>query len=131
MQKCIALALSLLFTFTYRGCSAPPQTQEEVPSFSYAEEVELYSEESVGVQYDGFVNTSELEYFISDDLDAVDQAAKECTFDWSKYTAYYDSEASVWKIVFEDWGNTPEEHEYQTIYMSEAGKTLLIVYGEE
>ena len=125
----IGLAMVLLLSVTYRGCSAPPLYREENPSFSYQEEMLVYSENLPNVKRDGFVNTEELERAIDNNLDAVDQAIKEYTLEQSSpyYKVFFDSESNAWKIVFNYFD---EDAEKQAVYMNEKGKTLLIVYLE-
>ena len=75
----------------------------------------------------GFVNTEELERTIDNDLDAADQAIKEYTLEQSDpyYRVFFDPKSNVWKVVFNYFD---EDAEKQAVYMSEKGKTLLIVY---
>lgn len=78
---------------------------------------------------DGFINNEDPEKKISHHYDAYDRAEKECSLGFIDNTSYYfDPAASVWKIVFQRHGNTPEEDEYQTVYMNMTGKTLLIAF---
>ena len=134
VKSFISLAMVLLLSITYRGCtyrgcSAPPSYREENPSFSYQEEMLVYSEDLPNVKRDGFVNTEELERAIDNDLDAVDQAIKEYTLEQSSpyYIVFFDPESNTWKVVFNYFD---EDAEKQAVYMNEKGKTLLIVYLE-
>ena len=129
MKGFIGLAMVLLLSVTYRGCSAPPLYREENPSFSYQEEMLVYSENLPNVKRDGFVNTEELKRAIDNNLDAVDQAIKEYTLEQSSpnYNVFFDSESNAWKVVFNSFD---EDAEKQAVYMNEKGKTLLIVYLE-
>ncbi|MBR2336314.1 MAG: hypothetical protein IKA62_08875 [Clostridia bacterium] len=88
-----------------------------------------YSEDLPNVKRDGFVNTEELERAIDNDLDAVDQAIIEYTFEQSSpyYRVFFDPESNVWKVVFNYFDNYKDK---QVVYMNEKGKTLLIVYIE-
>ena len=126
MKSFISLAMICLLSLTYRSCSAPPTYRDENPSFSY-EEILEYDQELSNVKRDGFVNTEELERTIDNDLDAVDQALKEYTLENSNpyYRVFFDPDSNVWKVVFNYFD---EDVEKQTVYMSEKGKTLLIVY---
>ena len=128
MKMFIGLAMTLLLSIAYRGCSAPPTYMTELPSFSYEEELLEYAEAS-NVKRDHFVNTEELERVIDTDLDAVDQAIKEYTLENVSpyYRVFYDPDANVWKVVFNYFD---EELAKQAVYMNEKGKTLLIVYIE-
>jgi hypothetical protein len=91
----------------------------------------MFSEDSPDVVRNGFVNAAELDDVILLDLDARDHAEKECTLiNASNFRAYFDFEARVWKIVLVQSGNNPEDTKYQTVYMNEKGKTLLIVYSQ-
>ena len=129
MKGFIGLAMVLLLSVTYRGCSAPPLYREANPSFSYQEEMLVYSENLPNVKRDGFVNTEELKRAIDNNLDAVDQAIKEYTLEQSSpnYNVFFDSESNAWKVVFNSFD---EDAEKQAVYMNEKGKTLLIVYLE-
>lgn len=129
MKSFISLAMVLLLSVTYRGCSSPPSHREENPSFSYREEMLVYSEDLPNVKRDGFVNTEELEHAIDNNLDAVDRAIKEYTLEQSSpyYNVFFDSESNTWKVVFNYFD---EDAEKQAVYMNEKGKTLLIVYLE-
>lgn len=127
MKSFVCLAMIFLLSITYRGCSAPPTYRDENPSFSYEEEILEYDQELSNVKRDGFVNTEELESTIDNDLDAVDQAIKEYTLEQSDpyYRVFFDPKSNVWKVVFNYFD---EDAEKQAVYMSEKGKTLLIVY---
>ena len=129
MKSFISLAMVVLLTITYRGCSAPPTYRDENHSFSYEAEILEYAEDLPNVKRDGFVNTEELERTIDNDLDAVDQAIKEYTLEQSSpyYRVFFDPKTNVWKVVFNYFD---EDAEKQAVYMSEKGKTLLIVYIE-
>ena len=117
----------LFLSVTYRGCSAPPTYREENTAFSYAEEMAEYSLDSPDVKRDGFVNTSELEALINTDHEAVDQAIKEYNLENVNpyYRVFFDPESNVWKVVFNYYD---EAQEKQAVYLSDKGKTLLIVY---
>ena len=127
MKSFISLAMICLLSLTHRGCSAPPTYRDENPSFSYEEEILEYDQEQSNVKRDGFVNTEELERTVDNDLDAVDQAIKEYTLEQSDpyYRVFFDPKSNVWKVVFNYFD---EDAEKQAVYMSEKGKTLLIVY---
>ena len=127
MKSFISLAMICLISLTYRGCSALPTYRDENPSFSYEEEILEYDQELSNVKRDGFVNTEELERTIDNDLDAVDQAIKEYTLEQADpyYRVFFDPKSNVWKVVFNYFD---EDAEKQAVYMSEKGKTLLIVY---
>lgn len=129
MKSFFSLAMIFLLSITYRGCSAPPTYRDENHSFSYEEEILEYAEDLPNVKRDGFVNTEELERTIDNDLDAVDQAIKEYTLEQSSpyYRVFFDPKTNVWKVVFNYFD---EDAEKQAVYMSEKGKTLLIVYIE-
>ena len=129
MKSFISLAMVVLLTITYRGCSAPPTYRDENPSFSYEEEILEYAEDLPNVKRDGFVNTEELERTIDNNLDAVDQAIKEYTLDNVSpyYRVFFDPDTNVWKVVFNYYD---EDLDKQAVYMNEMGKTLLIVYIE-
>ena len=129
MKSFISLAMVVLLTITYRGCSAPPTYRDENPSFSYEEEILEYAEDLPNVKRDGFVNTEELERTIDNNLDAVDQAIKEYTLDNVSpyYRVFFDPDTNVWKVVFNYYN---EDLDKQAVYMNEMGKTLLIVYIE-
>ena len=79
MKSFISIAMVLLLSITYRGCSAPPTVRAELPSFSYEEELLEYAEDCDNVQRDNFVNIEELKSVIVTDLDAVDQADRKST----------------------------------------------------
>jgi hypothetical protein len=127
MKHFISLAMVILLSITYRGCSPEPVFLENNPSFSYEEEMLEYAEDLPNVKHDGFVNTEELECTIDNDLDAVDQAIKEYTLEQSGpyYRVFFDPKSNVWKVVFNYFDEGAEK---QAVYMSEKGKTLLIVY---
>ena len=129
MKSFISIAMVLLLSITYRGCSATPTVRAELPSFSYEEELLEYAEDCDNVQRDNFVNIEELENVISTDLDAVDQAIKEYTLENVNpyYRVFYDPDSNVWKVVFNYFD---EDLDKQAVYMNEKGKTLLIVYIE-
>ena len=127
MKSFISLAMVLLLSITYRGCSAPPSYREENPSFSYQEEMLVYSENLPNVKRDGFVNTEELKRAIDNNLDAVDQAIKEYTLEQSSpnYNVFFDSESNAWKVVFNSFD---EDAEKQAVYMNEKGKKNFLFY---
>lgn len=137
MKKFIGLAMVLLLSIiycgcssvTYRGCSAPPLYREENAPFSYQEEVLAYAGDLPNVKRDGFINTEELERAIDNNLDAVDQAIKEYTLEQSNpyYSVFFDPDSDIWKVVFNYFDVDAEK---QAVYMNEKGKTLLIVYLE-
>ena len=135
MKRFISLVMVLLLSIAYCGCSpikyrgssAPPSYREENPSFSYQEEMLAYSEDLPNVKRDGFVNTEDLERAIDNNLDAVDQAIKEYALENASpyYQVFFDPDSNVWKVVFNYFD---DDEDKQVIYMSEKGKTLLIVY---
>ena len=114
------------------GCSHPPVYYENIRSFSLAEDMALYSENSSNVQYEGFVNTDELDKSIDWDADAIKRAEKECSVQWDNVHTYFDLTANVWKIEFWDTRDTEgyPMYVYQTVYLNRNGVTLLVVYGE-
>ena len=129
MKSFVSLAMVLLLSITYRGCSAPPTDRAELPSFSYEGELLEYAEDCDNVQRDNFVNIEELKSVIVTDLDAVDQALKEYTLEnvTPYYRVFFDPDSRVWKVVFNYFD---EGLDKQAVYMNEKGKTLLIVYIE-
>lgn len=129
MKHFISLAMVILLSITYRGCSPEPVFLENNPSFSYEEEMLEYAEDLPNVKHDGFVNTEELERAINNNLDAADQALKEYTLEQASpyYQVFFDPESNVWKVVFNYFEGDTEK---QAVYMNEKGKTLLIVYIE-
>lgn len=129
MKNFISLAMVIALTITYCGCSAPPTYSDANHPFSYEEELLEYADDSSNVQREDFVNTEELDRVIDNDLDAVDQAIKEYTLDIANpyYRVFFDPQSNVWKVVFNYFD---EDAEKQAVYMSETGKTLLIVYIE-
>ena len=126
----ICLICSLLV-----GClrmSPPPKPYTEVPQFSYEEDLAVYEANSYDIKTEGFVNTSELEEPIYWHDDAIEQAAKECTIDCINHHTYFDSSTNIWKIEFWDIRDAEgyPQYVYATVYLSNKGVTLLIVYGE-
>ena len=129
MKVFISFTLALLMAITSCGCSAPPRCPEELDTFSYEEELALYSEDAANVKRDGFVNDTELDSKLSTDFDAVDQAKKEYDLSGSlaSWKVFYDPDTRIWKVVF----GYSYYDDTQAVYMNEKGKTLLIVYIED
>ena len=117
------------------GClpmSPPPMSYEDVPKFSYEEDLAIYAENSSNVKSEGFVNTSELEETIYWHTDAIEQAEKECPIECKLHHTYFDSASNVWKIEFWDTRDAEgyPQYVYATVYLNNKGVTLLVVYGE-
>lgn len=132
MRRICFLLFICVFSFSISGCRPDPRYCEEVPIFSYEEELAWYQEETSGVKHTGFINTSELSNTIKWDNEAIEQAAKECPIKWDNTATYYDLTLKIWKIEF--WSTRDTEgypsYIYQTVYMNDKGVTLFIVYGE-
>ena len=128
MKVFISITLALLMTITYCSCSPPPRPPEELDTFSYEEEIALYSDAATNVKRDGFVNDTELDSDLATDFDAVDQAKKEYDLSGSlaSWKVFYDPDTRIWKVVF----GYSYYDDTQAVYMNEKGKTLLIVYFE-
>ena len=96
-----------------------------IPSFSYQEDKARCPAGTPGVKYDGFVNTTT--QTVKTKEDAIERAANECTVEWDTVSVWYDAGAKVWKVSFGFSGMAGGD---ESVYVSENGKTLLIVYGE-
>jgi hypothetical protein len=100
-----------------------------VPKFSYEEEKSVYSEDSPGVKQSGFNNTNKKAVLNSDD--AIERAKNECTVEWNSTEVCYDASEGIWKVSF--FNSSPGTISLggdQSVYLSDDGKTLLVVYGE-
>lgn len=95
-----------------------------VRSFSYEEDLATYGGEP-GARQDGFAvaapRTTE------SIMDAVQQAAAECTVEHDKTTVYYDAAAEMWMVLFHTENMVGGG---QSVYLDSSGMTQLIVYGE-
>lgn len=129
MKGFVSFALVLLLSMGYRGCSAPPTYRDENFSFSYEADLSDYAEDGPQILRNGFVNTEELAEAINTDLDAVERAMREYTLPNVSpyYRVFFDPTTNVWKVVFNYYDESLEK---QAVYMTEKGKTLLIVYME-
>lgn len=134
MKKSIIVALISVLVLFSVGCEQRPAPIhfENVPTFSYENDLISYSDNSLTVKKDGFANSTELEKAIVWDTEAVEWAAKECPIEWDNTHTYFDSVSAVWKIEFWDTKDTEgyPMYIYQTVYLNSKGMTLLIVYGE-
>ena len=121
-----------VFVFLLAGCSVPPIHYENIRSFSFADDLAMYSDNSSNVRYEGFVNIEELEKSLDYDTDAMKRAGTECPVQWDNVHTYFDPTADVWKIEFWDTRDTDgyPMYVYQTVYMNRNGITLLVVFGE-
>ena len=127
MRKMPVFLAVALFVFLLTGChyEVPPRNAEQLSQFSYAEVVRMYSNDASNVKWDGFINTTILDEPIVVNKDAVELAEKEGPIQWHMYFTQYDPACRVWKIEFTVSGMTA-----QTVYMTDKGLTLLIVYPE-
>lgn len=106
---------------------------QSLASFSYEEDVSIYTAGDPGVNPNAFVNTDT--YPIENQNAAVERAQNECTIDYNSTSEYYDSNADMWRIDFftiirnED-GSLVAPGGCQSVYMNSDGITQLIVYGE-
>lgn len=124
MKKIICFILLFVFLLMLTGCNQT-KSNIEVSSFSYSEHSKIYKDNNPGIKHDGFKNTNESQ--ISNAVDALERAKKECTIDWDTYHISFDNESNVWMISFYTEGMLGGD---QVIYLDDNGKTLLIVYGE-
>ena len=100
-----------------------------VTSFSFEEDKGVYSEDAPGVKSSGFNNTTKKALRSSDD--AIERAKNECTVEWNSTEVCYDSSEGVWKVsFFNSFPGTISLGGDQSVYLSDDGKTLLVVYGE-
>ena len=141
MKKILAFIFVLAFTLSFAGCNeqasggcgtSPKNTEnslEGVADFSYEKEQAIYNENTPGVKCNGFANTSKST--LVTDKDAIELAKNEVTIEWNTTRVYFDSKASVWKVVFFTFTEgTVTVGGDQSVYMDKNGKTILIVYGE-
>lgn len=96
-----------------------------VDRFSFAEHKAQYPEGTPGVHYDGFVNTTE--YDVLTEAKALERAKSECTVEWDTSHVAFDHSARVWLVEFSMQGVLGG---CQSVYLTEKGVTVLIVYGE-
>ena len=96
-----------------------------VDRFSFAEHKAQYPEGTPGVHYDGFVNT--IEYDVLTEAKALERAKSECTVEWDTSHVAFDHSARVWLVEFSMQGVLGG---CQSVYLTEKGVTVLIVYGE-
>ena len=128
MKRLMVTVLAIVLVFGLAACNNK-SVSPDVPAFSYEEEKATYEGEIPGVKHNGFNNTSSLSVHTAED--AIERAKNECTVEWNTTDVYYDVESGVWKVNF-----YRVDPEYillggdQSVYLSDDGKTLLIVYGE-
>lgn len=115
---CILLIAMLLMC----GCA---KNSVQVEKFSYSDVLAVYSEETVGVRRDGFVNTEKS--IVSDAGQAIELAKKECNIDYNLVSVAYDEQEKIYCVEF---GNRDMEGGCQSVYLSTEGITLLIISGE-
>lgn len=126
MKRLIALLL-LVFVLCLVSCNKVDA--DGVPKFSYEDEKSVYSEDSPGVKQSGFNNTNKKAVLNSDD--AIERAKNECTVEWNSTEVCYDASEGIWKVSF--FNSSPGTISLggdQSVYLSDDGKTLLVVYGE-
>ena len=115
---CILLIAMLLIC----GCA---KNFVHVEKFSYSDVLADYSEETVGVRRDGFVNTEKS--IVADGEQAIELAKKECKIDYNSIYVSYDDQEKIYCVEF---GNRDMEGGCQSVYLSTEGITLLIISGE-
>lgn len=92
-------------------------------SFSYENDLECVIP-AEGVKTEGFVNTTPAEIKNIDDVYAL--AENECTIEYNEKYIYYDSSASMWKVIY--W-NTEKKDDIFTVYIKSDGTTQLTYIG--
>lgn len=98
------------------------QNVDKPVSFSWTEEQAKYPAGNNGVKTEGFANTAAQSVNMSN---VVSIAQKECTLEWQNTAVvYYDETAQVWKV---ELGFSQDDTVGQTVYLSSAGITLLVV----
>lgn len=97
----------------------------KLTDFSYEEILKTYNEDVPGVRVSGFINTSRVA--IESLADVLVQAVEECTVDYDTTDISYDSETSMWQVLFYKADCAGGG---QTVYMDKYGITCLVVYGE-
>lgn len=103
------------------GGSAARTSAEDVPSFSYNDDVEMYGEEfSAG--YDCKYSPVE----INGIRDAVNVAENVRSVEYDTVDVYYDNTTDIWKVVF----STAETEDSQNVYISGDGVIVLNIFGE-
>jgi len=73
-------------------------TAENIPSFSYGEINQIYTESDPYVKCDGFYNTSESE--VTTLQQVIDRSKNKCTIKYDTIDVFYDNVADIWKAVF-------------------------------
>ena len=96
-----------------------------VDHFSYAEHLEAYPAGTPGVKYEGFINTDE--YDVLYESQALERAKSECTVEWDTSHIAFDRKARIWLVEF---SKADVDGGCQSVYLTEKGITVLIVYGE-
>ena len=102
-----------------------PSDTNNATEFSYADELAMFPEGTLGVKKTGFRNTTELP--VHNDVEAIGRAMNECTIEWSATEVYYDATKEIWKVTFYTKGVPGGD---QSVYLGANGITLMIVYGE-
>lgn len=146
MKNLIAVVLALVCVLSFIGCTRQSTTDQDIqtnnatefdekmeletvepntiPDFSYTEDREIYAEGEPGVKTSGFVNTTEAEITFEN---VAEHAKNECTIKYDSIATYLDPNECVWKVHFYTNGTLGGD---QSVYLDNAGKTVLIVYGE-
>ena len=104
------------------GCA---KNSVHVEKFSYSDVLAVYSEETVGVRQDGFVNTEKSD--VVNAGKAIELAKKECNIDYNSVSVAYDEQEKVYCVEF---GTIDTLGGCQSVYLSTEGITLLIISGE-
>ena len=134
MRKLFSFISILALILLLAGCKQP-QIHTDVPTFSYEEYAETYKGDLPGVKHSGFVNTDKATVLSAED--ALERAKKECTISWDSSSVSFDPETNVWMVSFGPHINIDGGTQTvcvaggdQSVFLSNSGKTLLIVYGE-
>ncbi len=98
---------------------------ECVLPFSYQKDREMYKDGDPGVKTSGFVNTGKMD--IQSQVDAMERAKTEVTLTYNAIEVCRDREVGIWRVTFYTLDTAGG---CQSIYINDAGETVLIVYGE-
>lgn len=130
MKRVLILFISVILLFVFSSCKDTKNTsslpKQDVPSFSYNEILKIHKENTPGVKYSGFKNSTEEE--LTDTESVINRAKNECTVDYDTIEIIgYDRAEDVWCVHFYTAGLPGGD---ESVYLSGDGITCLIVYGE-
>ena len=134
MKKYGPLILAFILSLSLMACNQQNESADQsLASFSYEEDAATYTDGAPGVNPNAFVNrdTSPIE----NQTTALERAKNECTIEYNATSAYYDSDADMWRIDFltvvhNENGAVATSGDCQSVYMNSDGITQLVVYGE-